>query len=41
VFLTQFTSPYISPTDALVYCRTVQHIDTNKDLIYAATPPPY
>ena len=23
------------------YCRTVQHTDTNKDLIYAATPPPY
>ena len=27
--------------DATVYCRTVQHTDTNKDLIYAATPPPY
>jgi len=24
-----------------VYCRTVQHTDTNMDLIYAATPPPY
>ena len=24
-----------------VYCRTVQHTDTNKDLMYAATPPPY
>jgi len=24
-----------------VYCRTVQHTYTNKDLIYAATSPPY
>jgi len=24
-----------------VYCRTEQHTDTNKDLIHAATPPPY
>ena len=24
-----------------VHCRTVQHTDTNKDPIYAATPPPY
>ena len=23
------------------YRRTVQHTDTNKDIIYAATPPPY
>jgi len=23
------------------YCRTVQRTDTNKDLIYAATQPPY
>jgi hypothetical protein len=23
------------------YCQTVQHTDTNKDLTYAATPPPY
>ena len=33
-----------SPTDAFpisVYHRTVQHTDTNKDLIYAAAPPLY
>jgi len=24
-----------------VYCRTVLHTYTNKDLIYSATPPPY
>jgi len=24
-----------------VYCRTVQHTDTNKDPIYTATSPPY
>jgi len=26
---------------AVDYCRTVQHTDTNKDLIYAATLPLY
>ena len=31
----------VTVTPSSVYCRTVQHTDTNKDPIYAATPPPY
>jgi len=31
----------VTVTPSPVYCRTVQHTDTNKDPIYAATPPPY
>ena len=31
----------VTVTPSSVYCRTVQQTDTNKDLIYAAIPPPY
>jgi len=30
----------VTPSSDSVYCRTVQHTDTNKDLICAATSPP-
>ena len=32
---------HLDITATKVYCRTVQYTHTNKDLIYAATPPPY
>jgi len=31
----------VTVTPSSVYCRTVQHTDTNMDPIYAATPPLY
>jgi len=31
---------YIKPAPTM-YCQTVHHTYTNKDLKYAATPPPY
>ena len=32
---------YVALFGSRCYCRTVQHTDTNKELIYADTPPPY
>jgi len=36
-----FWCMYISLFGSRLYCRTVQHIYPNRDLIHAATLPPY
>ena len=32
---------YVAVFGSRLHCQTLQHTDTNKDIIYAVTPPPY